>query len=685
MAGDELYDCQPPPNAALPCPPESQRSWVVEDSAGARALAAAVNCSGGSFEVEWRGEVVVVAPICVVDGTVLTVTGGEPVAVIDGNASTRLFTVVNATLRVVGVNITSGSGFVGGAIAASGSTLSLNRVSLVGNHAAGNGGAVSVSDGSYMSCDGVSFVDNSADVDGGAVHVTSASRVSCGGTWLNNSAGGEGGALVVRDVSSISWGEQAMFAQNTAGINGGALLVLHGSSASWDAPTSFLANEASFYGGAFLVEGGSSVSWNASTSFLANEVKTQGGAVWVHYNSSISWTGESETRFVGNRALHSGGAVALIWSRFFCTEKTTTSFTNNSTPGLGGALVLDVGSSALFGGTATFNGNSATGDVDEFESGAGGALFVSDDSRVSWRGDLDFIGNSAEKVAGAMYVADSSASWHGRTRFVGNRAALSGGAILAWNGSHVDWTGDTHFLSNEAQADGGAMASPAFNSDYNLKSSTLVINGSTAFTNNTAGANGGALALSEGLPVSIAADNVSFVENSAENAGGAVFVAGTGFGPVFTGVSFVSNSANVGGAVSAVGAGNLKGFADIESPNPTTFDRCRFVGNRAITTGGAVESAAGQDYIVDSVFEGNMAGAGGALRLAGMASIVNCSFVENVSNDGGGAAVSNIGSISWMTNVSFSGNVLLCPPDMFMDYRVSSLRRFGARSRGKLA
>ncbi|CAN0034835.1 unnamed protein product, partial [Scytosiphon promiscuus] len=199
-----------------------------------------------------------------------------------------------------------------------------------------------------------------------------------------------------------------------------------------------------------------------------------------------------------------------------------------------------------------------------------------------------------------------------------------------------------------------------------------VINGSTAFVNNTSHANGGALALVEGLSVVFnPAVDVSFVENTAAVAGGAVLVSGAGVGPKFTNVSFISNSAQVGGAVSSVGSGNLKAVGDVESPNPTTFSGCQFIGNQATATGGAIESAAGQDELVDCLLRGNLAGVGGALRLAGITSVENCSFVENTSGNGEGSAVSNIGSIVRMTDISFMDNGFDCEPGTFLNFSVS--------------
>ncbi len=54
-----------------------------------------------------------------------------------------------------------------------------------------------------------------------------------------------------------------------------------------------------------------------------------------------------------------------------------------------------------------------------------------------------------------------------------------------------------------------------------------------------------------------------------------------------------------------------------------------------------------------------------------VAFVENCSFVENISDDRGGAAVSTIGSMS-MVNISFSGNVFDCEPGMFLNYSAVS-------------
>eukprot|EP00903_Cladosiphon_okamuranus_P006392 g6257.t1 len=568
-----------------------------------------------------------------------------------------------------------------------------------------------------LSCVGASFVENTADVKGGAVYLVDRSEVSCGGSWLNNTAGLFGGAVSALYDSSVYWQEEATFAYNTAQEAGGALDVDGYSSVSWNATTLFDSNKAESGGGLFVVDR-STAFWDGSTTYVNNSAAVDGGGLFVADDSSVSWNAttlfdsnkadwggglfvvdrstafwDGSTTYVNNSAAVDGGGLfvaddsSVSWNAttlfdsnkanwgggLFVVDRSTafwdgsTTYVNNSAAVDGGALAVYSGSRAVFAGKVLFEGNSATG-ANAFESGVGGALTVSKGSSVSWTGALEFSRNTAAKIAGALYVEGSDISWSSSTHFVANTARRTGGGLFFWNGSHVDWTGDTHFVSNEAeQADGGAVGSPVFDTDYNLQTSTLVINGSTDFVNNTSGANGGALALF-GLSAYFVTTNIRFIENKAENAGGAVYMSGSGFGPALTGVRFISNHAKVGGAASFAASGDLKGFADIEWPNPTTVNRCLFVDNRASETGGAIESAAGRDLIVNSVFQGNQAGGGGALRLAGTATLDNCTFVDNISEDGEGAAVSNIGSISKLTNSSFSGNAFSCQPGMFLNY-----------------
>lgn len=782
-AEDVVFECKPPPTATPPCSADVQQIWVVETSAQAQALAAAVNCSGGTFEVEWRGSVVIDEPILVVGGTVLTVTGDGTSAVIDGNAATRLFTASDdAVLHLSSLNISNGASIAGGAIAAASSSLTFNRTNFVANSATSIGGAVYVSDRSSVSCAGGGlFTNNSAAVDGGAMFITGGSAVSCGAAWVSNVAGDTGGAIVVNNGSSLSWGDEASFVSNSAGRTGGAVSLSTGSAAEWSAGTAFNSNRAETFGGALSIlvnsnvsysaptsfldnmvgdlgiggavyaSTGSALAWTASTYFEGNEAGHQGGALAVFSDSTLSWDGVGDSVFEGNHAGTFGGALVVSTrSRVACGEETTSNFSENSAGVSAGAIFVDIGSSLSFSGASSFDGNSALGDggggalaavnstlswegltsfsgnraagdggavfadassvewqgnTEMFNNSApgfGGALFaaftvvvwrasatfignhVSSDgsggticalfgSSVSWEGEMTrFAGSSGGLVGGALFANNANVSWSGRTEFMGNSAA-SGGAVFLVNGSSVSWSGDTEYSSNVAVlTDGGAVGSPALDPVINPTESTLAIGGATTFINNTCVTSGGGVAILGACAVRITSPDVRFTGNMAGVAGGAFFVSGAGFGPELTDVRFVSNSAQVGGAVSVFGSGNSRSVVDVRPNSPTTFERCHFVGNRAEAAGGAVESAAGQDSFVDCIFEDNESRTGGALRLAGTATIENCSFADNVSEDAGGAAVSNIGVVSNIQSSSFMGNVFSCRPDLFLNFSTVS-------------
>lgn len=525
-----------------------------------------------------------------------------------------------------------------------------------------------------------SIVNNSADLDGGAFMLHESSVSWSGNTTIAyNRAGSSGGAMSLSDGwstsgtgSSVSGEGTTLFVGNTAGSGGGALSMEYGSEASWAGHTEFLDNTG-YWGGAIDLDE-SHVSWSGNTTLARNRaLNFSGGALSMGSLfgglSSASWTGT--TLFLENSADFYGGAIEM--------ESSTVSWSGNTTLAYnrakyGGAIHVAFGFGSLYGGSNVSWGGGTTRFLGNNASSDGGALHLEDGAEVSWTGDTDFVGNSAD-TGGALYVETSEVSWAGRTVFVDNWAESSGGVIHLTNDSFVGWTGDTEFVSNEARTgNGGVVGTASLDSTTaNAHESTLGVNGTTNFVNNTCGANGGALALHGGLLLDIGSVNVSFSGNFAQVAGGAVFVSSTDVGPVFTGVSFISNSAQVGGAVSAVGSGNFREENSYGSDIfPTTFYQCEFIDNSATATGGAIESAAGQDLMDSTIFRGNEGLVGGALRLAGTAYLYDCSFVENASDDAEGAAVSNIGSIVAMGNINFSRNVFDCQPGMFLNYTANN-------------
>ena len=617
-----LYDCQEPPPSLLPCEANLHGRWLVENAAEANDLAEALYCTGGSFDVDWRGDIVVRKTIHVVDGTALKITGVGSSPTISGGNTTRIFTVVNASLHLIDLIVSHGKANSGGAVAASESILTLNHTIFSGNTAIMYGGALDVSGGSSVFGMNTAFQNNMAG-SGGALHLTNGSSVSWAGeTAFSNNAAERCGAISIKDRSSVFWVGNTTFSDNAASSHGGALQVTDYSVASWSGEMSFVGNTVSLgFGGAIYVSNEGGISWRGATKCSNNSAFLAGGCIFLKEIGSVSWSGSTD--FSGNMA-HGGGAL------YFSGK-----------------------SNVSWSGETRFSHNTATGSQ-------GGAIAVVD-STVSWSGDTIFLANIATTEGGAIYVLGSRIVWNAETIFNRNTAD-DGGAMLLTQGSSVEWTGKTIFSLNSASSDGGAIG---FQSADSATSSVLLINGTTTFTNNTCGENGGGLAIQDMLSVEFETANVIFMANSAKVSGGAIFISGTKVGLVIQGTSFIENTAQVGGGVYATGSGTASS-GDLFYP--TTFHGCSFFNNKAVTAGGAVNSALGQDLFIETSFVGNQAMVGGALELAGTAYVDRCSFEDNVSGVGGGSAVSSIGSISGVNRSSFVHNVLSCDKGTFLTF-----------------
>ena len=551
------------------------------------------------------------------------------------------------------------------------------------NTAAWGGGALAVHLKSHVWWSGdMAFEYNQATVTGGAIYVQGAD-ISWDGTTIftSNLALTAGGALSAVSGADVSWSGDTVFKNNRATSPGGAIAI-ESAEVSWSGVSSFSHNSANV-GGAISATSSSFVRWNAyNTILILNMATSSGGGAVSIGNSTISWTGS--TTFESNQANTVGGAifasdVALSWSGDTIFERNRAAY--------GGAAHL-TGSRVTWDGNTEFVSNTASG----VNTSGGGALVA---SRVngSWRGVTLFYNNSA-MTAGAVYIENSSnVEWIGKTLFLNNSAALFGGGVVAWKGTNVNWRGDTMFVSNnailggavyigegvrakltgqttftsnEAGEQGGAVAALVASTDDDLIP-FLLIEGITEFVDNVSGRDGGAISLVGGVLVEIEPTaKVSFRRNYARVSGGAIFMSGANVGPKFRGASFVSNSAQFGGGIHATSSGNAKIDLDgKETFNPTVFDRCIFVNNTAIATGGAIQSAAGQDNIISTSFIGNTARAGGALFLAGTTNFFNCSFFDNVAEEGDGPAISNIGYVESMENSTFVGNAYNCAAGTF--------------------
>lgn len=665
VAGSALYNCQATPIA--PCSADIPVYWVVEDTVSATVLAEAIFCSSGDFHVEWRGHVIVDQPIYVVNGTSLNVSGADPEARMEAaTGGIRLFSVADASLSVSTMHLSNGNATFGGAIAASRSTIRLNQMFFTDNNASFSGGAIYAAEGSTVFLrESTELTGNNAGLHGGALCIDSASSLFLFGTatFVGNKAF-EGGALSVEGVSSALWDAETFFVSNSADGNGGALRIHQSSTVSWLAGASFLHNTAAAGGGAISVEGVSSVWWEEDTVFSGNHADDEGGAVLALNKSIVSWRGN--TSFSSNIAGASGGALDVSLESLVSWEGAT-SFTSNSAWS-GGALRVSE-SNVSWSAETSFSHCHA--------DSHGGAILFSE-ANGSWKTVTTFTGNTAGSSGGGALFAEarSNVSGQAMTSFSKNSAGSNGGAIYVDSGSTVAFGAETTFSENNATGDGGAVY--LYNSYSKGTFSSFVLSSTTTFDANSCEGSGGGMTITAASSVTFSTESITFSDNSAGLAGGAIFVSGLGVGPRFIGLIFKSNSAKFGGgvAVTACGTTITEDYDSNQMRNPTTFIRCKFISNKGVGSGGAVDSGAGIDTFRDTEFTGNSATYGGALRLGGTASLHNCSFTDNTSNDGVGPAVYNIGFMSGISDNNFEDNVFNCEEGTFLDFNTSAMVSF---------
>ena len=461
-------------------------------------------------------------------------------------------------------------------------------------------------------------------LDGASLRITGASKavadgggkvqvllVSNGHLYLNNleivnGSSSDGGAIFV-DSGSDLFVEGVSFTYNTAQNMGGAIYIE--SSIVTLVSTAFDGNSA-VYGGAMLVLN-STVTGSGNISFKNNNATNNGGAIFIARSSYVGWNMQPEFTWI---PYHSE-TLQYSWATYY---------------------------------TSTF-GSIEVKWIETYNSG-----------------DNVFKNNSAGGLGGAIYVEDSEISWSGSMLLNNNRAQY-GGAIYLKNDVIVEAKGSTTFYSNNALYDGGAIGAANDAGTYSGHSS-LIVNGSTKFTGNTCGGNGGAIDLSD-IDIEIDKNTqIIFSSNSAASSGGALYASQRTLGPTLMGVIFFNNTAEAGGAVffSAVGTNEYSSSDDYEIYYSSAFIECRFDGNSASSTGGAIHSIAGKDYVQGTSFKNNTANFGGAMRISGTTYIFNSSFVENKSSEKGGAAIS-IGGVNSMEGLIFSGNGYHCSSDAFMD------------------
>lgn len=533
-----------------------------------------------------------------------------------------------------------------------------------------------------------SNVVTKATANGGAMVIGALMESPTFGTGVkfkNNRAANQGGALALTGVAADDNGmifNNGIEFDNNSASQGGAFAITANIKTTLDG-LSFTNNHANggdnAIGGALVVSG--SVTNQTTPENAASKVKT------------LTIT---NTSFEDNLSDTAGGAIGQTmitafngskYSQGMTIDILNSTFTDNTAGAEGGAIVSD----AILNVTGSaFEGNQTTGTVIGVNSTdsneGGGAIFMYDDS-VATITNSTFTSNESGTWGGAISTrgissaqpgANSSLTVNGGT-FTDNSAVYGGAIANSLQNTVNDQEEITKygavvsgatFKENSATQFGGAiynvgditvnntvfggvdstdpqnpvsLGNTALKGGAILNSGSLTLSGGS-FTGNTATGTGkdaankdmGGGAIYSDLSTSVTdIDNVSFVGNSANYIGGAVYVySGTAN---INNSTFTDNSANWGGAIyTKARPADGQQISDLVINNSTfTNNSAKGVGAVGVMRKGIITNTTFTDnHATDSTDDG-----AGALFLGAESytTLTGGSFVDNASASAGGA------------------------------------------------
>jgi predicted outer membrane repeat protein len=422
-----------------------------------------------------------------------------------------------------------------------------------------------------------------------------------------------GGAYLSQSSPTV---RNCLFLRNWASQHGGGMYAEIASSPTLTA-CRFEANVASGGGGIWHVQAGTLTL--QSCQFVSNAVAYQpGGGVFAGGNflKATDCLFEANRRF-GNQAIAGLGAASSCLKAVF----TDCTFIANTDIAQGGGLSVSSPDSDLEVVGCTFQENSAY---------SGGAIHLDSLQGVHTIKGCTFEGNSAGSEGGAIDCRYSAHADIQDCVFTGNTAIRGGG--FKFTSGEASF-GGCEFTGNSAEWFGGGIY---------IESNEPVIS-ACSFQGNQA-MNGGAIGASSG---SGHVYGSTFTENTAISLGGAVW-GQWGEGSNLTDCVFENNEAQFGGAFH-------------NDTGATLLLRCRFEGNMATDSGGAIAS---RHYnqprdltVTDCAFASNSAASGGAMSLDGtFPTLTATTFTQNHATGGDGGGIAAILSSPTITACIFDRN-----------------------------
>ncbi|WP_458404599.1 Ig-like domain repeat protein [Methanobrevibacter sp.] len=555
--------------------------------------------------------------------------------------------------HIINSNFTSNNADYGGGVYMGGDSKNslIKSAQFMYNTAVYNGGAIdwNATEGTLVDTE---FWYNEADY--GAALCREVGAVGGSGTgngFIGNHARIAGAALGWMGSSKISI-DTYFFYLNTADKKGGAIYVASGSENCLINNSVFIENSITDgligYGGAIYSEAGNMTVLNST--FTSNKAY-DGGAILIGSESGHATI--RNATFATNEAENNGGAINLIASN---VNITTTHFNNNIAK-KGGAVYVGGNAITNYITLSTFTNNRANG-------GRGGAVdWVASAGHIT---ETNFTTNYAD-YGGALYMGgDSNNSVISHVIFDDNTALYNGGAI-DWNATRGNLT-HTIFKNNKANY-GAALcreSGATFGFGYN-----------NTFESNHAYVSGAALAWLGSSGINI--NKYTFIDNTADLSGGAIYIASDSPNCVINNSYFKNNhitntTGGHGGAIDCM-ADNMNVLNTTFDENHAYYGGAMYIGsssgnsnitnvtfndNYATQDGGAIYITASSVSLNDTHFNRNRANNGGAIYVGGnglTSNIYYSTFNENRANGGYGGAIDWVASTGNIYYSNFTENV----------------------------
>ncbi len=551
-------------------------------------------------------------------------------------------TIINCNVSMIGVYFLSNSGSYK-------TELSLQRFKEHSDQPLLNisvGGAVILICSTIFisNCD---FEANTANFGGAIFSELNSSIIISNSHFSHNQAKGcssgycAGGAILVneRGIMIIT---ESTFLNNTSDFDGGLALVINAT--LWISHSHSHKNTASECGGVIGAFKYSNISLNNDTVLYDNKAELDGGAVYLHQSSIIV----SDSEIINNNVRRDGGAIyGIQWSSIILNNCT---LTMNVAPEGNGGVLYGSNHTTVTANTCEFDANSAkSGGVvqvslhsalnitkssfyDNIASADGGVAHVHTESMISIRYSKLTDNRAVSDSGGVVYVEKSSTMNIRDCIIVGNTAEYGGGLDVSFNS--IASIESCNFRKNIVKDNGAAI--------HVYINSTVIITNST-FVRNRANDSGGAVLGRRNCTILIS--NTVINNSIAEYSGGGVYI-GHGSNIYIRDCTFLSNSADFGGAVRAYIRSNVTVIDSI-------FDQ-----NRANIEGGVLHAYRNSSIIVQSSnFTFSKARSGGVFLI-----ILECKLsfqnnkIANSSADFGGVMGLLEGSTINITGGTFTHN-----------------------------